>query len=82
MELFSVDVVVIVGVEFGEVEFVKVVSFLYLLVFGVIMVVNEGFLDCLEVFNDDFFGEGWIIKVKFMDEVGLDKLMDFVVYMK
>jgi glycine cleavage system H protein len=52
------------GEVFGTVEAVKTVSDLFMPVNGEILELNEQLEDSPELVNDDPYGEGWMIKVK------------------
>ena len=82
IELPSVGTQVTAGSEFGEVESVKAVSSLYSPVDGEIVDVHSALKDQLEGLGDDPYGNGWMIKIKISDEVGLSKLMDYAAYQK
>ena len=63
------------GDTFGEIESVKSVSELFSPVSGEIVAVNDALDDTPETVNEDPYGEGWMIKIKFADTSGLDGLM-------
>ncbi|MCB0309365.1 MAG: glycine cleavage system protein GcvH [Bdellovibrionales bacterium] len=60
---------------FGSVESVKAVEDIFAPVSGDIIEVNSILLDAPDVINEDPYGEGWIIKVKVLDNSFLDDLM-------
>ena len=60
---------------FGTVEAVKTVSDLYAPVDGEIVEVNEQLEDEPELVNDDPYGDGWMVKVKFDDADQMDDLL-------
>ena len=70
------------GESFGEIESVKAVSDLYSPVSGDVLEVNSTLSDNLEVFSEDPYGAGWIMKVKVTDESGIDQLLDEATYAK
>ena len=82
IEMPEVGKAVTAGESFGEIESVKAVSDLYSPVTGEIGQVNEQLKDNLEIFSEDPFGAGWVIKVKVTDESGLDQLLDHAAYEK
>lgn len=61
--------------ELGVIESIKAVSDLYAPVGGTVVAVNETLFDRPELVNDDPFGEGWLLELKF-DESDLDGLLD------
>ena len=72
----------VAGQPFGEIESVKAVSDLYSPVSGEVVEVNEGLKESLEVFSEDPYGAGWVMKVRVSDESGLSELMDYASYQK
>ncbi|MEZ6119699.1 MAG: glycine cleavage system protein GcvH [Pirellulaceae bacterium] len=82
MDLPQVGQQVTAGDSFGEIESVKAVSDLYSPVTGEITEVNSSLPDKLEVFSDDPYGQGWIMKVRISDESSLSDLADFAAYQK
>jgi glycine cleavage system H protein len=70
------------GESFGEIESVKAVSDLYSPVTGEVVEVNESLKDNLEVFSQDPYGQGWVMKVRVADEAAGDELMDYASYQK
>jgi len=60
---------------FGTIEAVKAVSELYVFLSGEIHDVNSSLEEQLELINSDFYGEGWIIKLKLDEEFGMEKLL-------
>ncbi|MFT5336848.1 MAG: glycine cleavage system H protein [Luteibaculaceae bacterium] len=53
---------------FGSVEAVKTVSDLFMPLSGEVLEVNEGLEDAPESVNEDPYGQGWMIKIKFSEE--------------
>lgn len=80
IELPEVGRQVAVGETFGEIESVKAVSDLYSPVTGEIVAVNEPLRDSLELFSDDPFGAGWVVKVRVTDPSSMTALMDYAAY--
>lgn len=60
---------------FGTIEAVKAVADLYAPLTGEVLEVNNILEEKPELINNDPYGEGWIIKLKFNDESELQKLL-------
>ncbi len=60
---------------FGTVEAVKTVSDLFMPVSALVLEANEALEDSPELVNEDPYGEGWMIKLKFSDPSELDELL-------
>ena len=65
---------------FGTVEAVKTVSDLFMPVSGEIIAINEDLEDTPETVNEDPYGKGWMIKVKFNNPSELEQLLDAKAY--
>ncbi|GGE24287.1 glycine cleavage system protein GcvH [Psychroflexus planctonicus] len=65
---------------FGSVEAVKTVSDLFLPLTGSVIQFNENLEDEPEKVNEDPYGEGWMIKMKFTNQEELNDLMDAEAY--
>lgn len=65
---------------FGTVEAVKTVSDLFLPLTGEIIEFNADLESEPEAVNEDPYGKGWMIKIKFSDESELDTLLDAAAY--
>ena len=65
---------------FGTVEAVKTVSDLFLPLTGEIIEFNADLESEPEAVNEDPYGKGWMIKIKFSDESELDTLLDVASY--
>lgn len=65
---------------FGSVEAVKTVSDLFLPLSGTLVEFNENLEDEPEKVNEDPYGEGWMVKIKFTNEEELNELMDAKAY--
>ena len=65
---------------FGSIEAVKTVSDLFMPVNGEVTEFNEELESAPETVNSDPYGEGWIIKVKILDDSGLADLLDASAY--
>lgn len=60
---------------FGTVEAVKTVSDLFLPLTGEIIAFNETLEDDPELVNNDPYGEGWMVKIKFTDAAQIESLL-------
>ncbi|RXG14112.1 glycine cleavage system H protein [Leeuwenhoekiella aestuarii] len=65
---------------FGTVEAVKTVSDLFLPLTGEIVEFNADLESEPEAVNEDPYGKGWMIKIKFSDESELESLLDVTAY--
>ena len=65
---------------FGTVEAVKTVSDLFMPVAGEIIAFNDTLEDTPEIVNEDPYGAGWMIKVKFSDPESIENLLDATAY--
>lgn len=65
---------------FGTVEAVKTVSDLFLPLTGEIIEFNTALESEPEMVNEDPYGKGWMIKIKFTDESELDGLLSAEAY--
>ena len=65
---------------FGTVEAVKTVSDLFLPLTGEIVEFNTALEAEPEAVNEDPYGEGWMIKIKFSDSSELEDLLDAAAY--
>jgi glycine cleavage system H protein len=65
---------------FGSVEAVKTVSDLFLPLTGTVLSFNENLEDEPEKVNEDPYGEGWMIKMKFTNQEEIKDLMDAEAY--
>ena len=71
------------GEVFGTVEAVKTVSDLFMPLTGTVEEVNADLEDSPEIVNDDPYGKGWMIKVKFTgDESELEGLLTSEKYLE
>ena len=64
------------GEAFGTIEAVKTVSDLFMPLAAEVLKFNEELEANPEIVNKDPYGEGWIIKIKITDPLGLDELLD------
>jgi glycine cleavage system H protein len=60
---------------FGTVEAVKAVSELYSPVSGEVIEVNPKLEDTPQIINSDPYGEGWMVKIKVVNEQELENLL-------
>jgi glycine cleavage system H protein len=65
---------------FGTIEAVKTVSDMFMPVSGEVAEFNESLADTPEKVNQDPYGEGWIVKIKFSNKEELDDLLDHQQY--
>ncbi len=64
------------GTVFGTVEAVKTVSDLFIPVSGTITTLNPALAQSPELVNNDPYGEGWMVKMKFSRPEEIDALMN------
>jgi|SRR5690606_22923914 len=74
VEVETVGETIELGEVFGTVEAVKTVSDLFMPLAGEITEFNEELEDSPELVNEDPYGAGWMIKVKFEGELPEDLL--------
>jgi glycine cleavage system H protein len=79
VELPAVGDVLTVGQKFGTIESVKAASDLYTPVGGTVTAVNDQLSDSPERVNADPYGEGWMVRLKDVDEGG-GELLDEAAY--
>jgi len=65
---------------FGSVEAVKTVSDLYLPIAGEVVEVNANLDSNPESVNSDPYGAGWMVKIKVIDALEADQLMNAEAY--
>lgn len=68
--------------SFGTIEAVKTVSELFAPLSGTVVEVNTKLSDHAELINQDPYGEGWIIKIKFANKDEIKNLLPAVEYQK
>jgi glycine cleavage system H protein len=66
--------------SYGEVESVKAVSDVIAPLSGEILEVNQKAVDEPETINDEPYGEGWLVRIRFSDRSELDQLMNAAAY--
>jgi glycine cleavage system H protein len=64
------------GDEAAVVESVKAAADIYAPVAGEVIEINAELEDAPELINKDAFGEGWLFKLKMVDESDVDNMMD------
>ena len=67
---------------FGTVEAVKTVSDLFMPISGDVIELNEKLESEPELVNNDPYGDGWMVKIKFENKLELDSLLDAQGYEK
>lgn len=65
---------------FGSVEAVKTVSDLFMPIAGEVIEFNEAIESAPEMVNNDPYGDGWMVKIKFSDASQLDGLLSADAY--
>ena len=80
IEIETLNENVDMGGVFGTVEAVKTVSDLFMPITGEIIEVNEKLDSEPELVNNDPYGDGWMVKIKFDDLTQLDNLLDLDSY--
>ncbi len=80
VEVETVDETLEVEEVFGTVEAVKTVSDLFLPLSGEIITFNDQLEDEPELVNQDCYGKGWMIKMKFSDASQIENLLSADAY--
>tara|TARA_Y100001933_G_scaffold263558_2_gene325499 strand:+ start:823 stop:1197 length:375 start_codon:yes stop_codon:yes gene_type:complete len=80
VEIESLNENIDMGGVFGTVEAVKTVSDLFMPLKGEIIEVNDKLESEPELVNNDPYGEGWMVKIKFDDLAQLEELLDLEAY--
>jgi glycine cleavage system H protein len=62
--------------SFGTIEAVKAVSDLFVPVSGEVVEINTNLESSPEIVNEDPYGEGWMIKIRFSDKNEVDNLLN------
>ena len=68
------------GASYGEVESVKAVSDLISPLSGEVLAVNEKVVDAPELVNEDPYGDGWLVRIRFSDPGEVGALLDAAAY--
>ena len=82
VEIETIDQNVKMGDIFGTVEAVKTVSDLFMPISGDVIELNEKLESEPELVNNDPYGDGWMVKIKFENKSELDSLLDAQGYEK
>jgi len=80
IEIETLNENVDMGGVFGTVEAVKTVSDLFMPITGEIIEINEKLESEPELVNNDPYGDGWMVKIKFDDLTQLDSLLNLDSY--
>ncbi len=80
IEIETLNENVDMGGVFGTVEAVKTVSDLFMPITGEIIEINEKLESEPELDNNDPYGDGWMVKIKFDDLTQLDSLLNLDSY--
>ena len=64
------------GQSYGEVESVKAVSDVIAPLSGEVLEVNQQVVDAPETVNEDPYGNGWLVRIRFSDAGEVDALLD------
>lgn len=67
---------------FGTVEAVKTVSDLFIPITGTVLEINSRIIELPELVNKDPYGDGWIIKIKVLNEGEQKELLSSNAYKK
>ncbi len=82
VELPKVGTKLKVGSPFGEIESVKAVSDLYSPVDGDVIEVHSELSEKLDVLKNDPYGEGWLVKLTYVESQHFAGLMSYEDYQK
>ena len=82
VELPKVGTKLKVGSPFGEIESVKAVSDLYSPVDGDVTAVHSELSEKLDVLKSDPYGEGWLVKLTYVESQHFAGLMSYADYQK
>jgi len=80
LELPEAEAATAAGEEFGTIEAVKAVAELFAPLTGTVVEINEAVVDAPEKVNEDCYGDGWMIKIKFTDQGEVENLLDSAAY--
>ncbi|THG28459.1 glycine cleavage system protein GcvH [Naasia lichenicola] len=80
VDLPAVGTVVEAGRVIGEIESTKSVGELYAPVSGTITEVNDAVVDSPELVNSDPLGEGWLVKVEYVELPSLLELAEYTAF--
>jgi len=82
VELPAVGDAISMESTFGTVEAVKAVSDLFMPVSGEILSINPMLEDKPELINEEPYGEGWMIRIRFSNPAEIDALLSPEAYSK
>jgi len=82
VELPAVGDAISMESSFGTVEAVKAVSDLFMPVSGEILSINPMLEDKPELINEEPYGEGWMIRIRFSNPAEIDALLSPEAYSK
>ena len=68
------------GQSYGEVESVKAVSDVIAPLSGEVLEVNQQVVEAPETVNEDPYGNGWLVRIRFSDAGEVDALLDAEAY--
>jgi glycine cleavage system H protein len=68
------------GQSYGEVESVKAVSDVIAPLSGEVLEVNQQVVDAPETVNEDPYGSGWLVRIRYADAEEVDALLDAEAY--
>ena len=71
---------ILIWEESSDSEAVKTVSDLFMPLIGEVIEVNDQLESEPELVNNDPYGEGWMVKIKFDDLTQLEELLDLEAY--
>ena len=80
VDVDTLDDTVAEGEVFGSVEAVKTVSDLFMPLTGEVIEFNDTLENDPELVNTDPYNKGWMIKIKFTDNLQLEDLLDAAAY--
>jgi glycine cleavage system H protein len=66
--------------SYGEVESVKAVSEVISPLSGEVIAVNQAVVEAPETVNEDPYGKGWLVRIRFSDPSEVDSLLDAAAY--
>jgi glycine cleavage system H protein len=80
VDVDTLDDTVEEGEVFGSVEAVKTVSDLFMPLTGEVIEFNDALEEDPELVNSDPYNKGWMIKIKFSNNLQIDDLLDATAY--
>lgn len=76
LEFTEINMDIECGEPFGTIEAIKTVADLSAPVSGKILEVNTTLEDSPEKVNEDPYGEGWLVKIKYSNQEEIEKLLN------